>query len=34
VIDAFLLILIALMNRINLDEAELTIGYRLFSIAN
>ena len=34
VIDAFLLILIALMNRINSDKAGLTIGYRLFSFAN
>ena len=30
VIEAFLLILIALMNRINSDKAGLTIGYRLF----
>ena len=34
VIDAFLLILIALMNRINPNKARLTIGSWLFSFAN
>jgi len=34
VIDAFLLILIALMNRINPNKAGLTIGLVAFSFAN
>jgi hypothetical protein len=34
VVDAFLLVLIALMNRINPNKAGLAIGPRLFPFAN